>query len=325
MRARSVLFWLVVAGFLALAGMLTVLRLVQADGGWWIRGVAFTPLAVPLYAAALVLIVARRVVGGLRGTVLVVLPIAGLVLHSFWLAPLFTGANPPPAAGAEPVIVMTANLSVGRGDGSVVLREASRRGVDLLAVEEITPGALALMEESGLADLFPYREGETGTGIEGTMLFSRTAIDDVVPLATSFGGFTATVVVGEEPLRIVVAHPPSPIGSTSGWRSDHRIVLEAARGVEADLVVGDLNASPDHKVMMDLADAGWRDSVELANDGWLPTWPADGVEPVSDLPSPRLVQIDHVLLGDRWAAVDNDVVVFGGSDHAALVAVVAPK
>ncbi|MBA3783812.1 MAG: hypothetical protein H0X12_18440 [Nocardioides sp.] len=95
--------------------------------------------------------------------------------------------------------------------------------------------------------------------------------------------------------------------------------------MSADLVVGDLNASPDHKVMMELADAGWRDSVELANDGWLPTWPADGVEPVSDLPSPRLVQIDHVLLGDRWAAVDNDVVVFGGSDHAALVAVVAPK
>ncbi len=325
MRARSILFWLAVAAFLVPAGLLTVLRVVQAEGGWWIRGVAFTPLAVPLYAVAVALILARRVLGGRRGTLLVLLPIAGLVLHTIWLAPLFTGANPTPAAGAEPVTVMTANLSEGRGDGPRVLREASRRGADLLAVEEITPDALALMDESGLAELFPYRVGEPRTGVKGTMLFSRTAIDDVVPIATAFGAFTATVVVGAEPLRVVVAHPHPPIGSAVLWRDDHRTVLEAARGVGADLVVGDLNATPDHQVMMAWADAGWRDSVELANDGWLPTWPADGVEPVSDLPSPRLVQIDHVLLADRWAALDNHVVDLGGSDHAGLVAVVAAR
>ncbi|WP_426243898.1 endonuclease/exonuclease/phosphatase family protein [Nocardioides sp. LHG3406-4] len=323
MRARAVLFWLVVAGFLGPAMVLTLLRLVQADGGWWVRGVAFTPLALPAYAVALVLLVLRGVAGGRRGTALVLVPLAGLALHAYWLAPLYLGANPPPAAGAEPLTVMTANLNGGHADSASVVREAARRGADLLAVQEVTPDALALMEEAGADELFGYRAGETGTGAEGTMLFSRTPVDDVVPLATGFSGFTASVTVGDEPLRIVVAHPRTPIDSTRGWREDLRLVLEAARTVDADLVVGDLNATRDHEPLLALGDAGWRDVGELANQGWQPTWPADGVEPVSDLPSPRLIAIDHVLVGGRLAAIGSDVVDFGGGDHAALVAEVA--
>ena len=325
MRARSILFWLVVAGLLVLALLLSVLRLVEPDGGWWVRGVAFTPLAVPLYAAALVLLVARRVVGGRRGTVLVVVPVAGLALHAIWLAPLFTGGNPPPAAGAERVTVMTANLMRGQADGPRVLSEASRRGVDLLAVQEITDVSLAQLEESGLDEVFPYRAGETGSEVTGTMLFSRTPIDDVVPIATTMTSFTASVELDGGAWQVAVVHPAPPIDSISDWREDHALVLDAVREMEADLMLGDFNASPDNEPMLELADAGWRDVVELANEGWRPTWPADGVEPVSDLPSPRLVQVDHVLVGKRIAAIASDRVHIDGSDHSAVVAEVAAK
>ncbi len=325
MRARSILFWLVVAGFLVLALLLTALRLLELDGGWWVRGVAFTPLAIPLYAVALVLLVARRVVGGRRGTVLVVLPVAGLALHAFWLAPLFTGGNPPPAANAERVTVMTANLLKGRADASQLLSEASRRGVDLLAVQEITDAALAQLEESGLDDVFPYRAGETGSEVTGTMLFSRTPVDDVVPIATTMTSFTATVELDGGTWQVAVVHPSPPINSIRDWHEDHALVLHAVREMGADLVLGDFNAGPDNEPMLELADAGWRDVVELANDGWRPTWPADGVEPVSDLPSPRLVQVDHVLVGRRIAAIGSDRVHIDGSDHAAVVAEVAAK
>ena len=325
MRARSVLLWLVVAGLLVPAVALTTLRLVQGDVGWFVRGVAFTPLAIPLYAAALVCLVVRRLLGGRRGTLLVVVPVVGLVVHVLWVAPLYAGTNPPPAAGAARITVVTANLLRGQADVLHVLEEASDRDADLLAVQEVTDESLATMEEAGIEELFPFRAGETGWGIRGTMLFSRTPIDDVVPLATTMTSFTASVELDAAPWTVAVVHPAAPINSSGDWRRDHAAVLEAVQGVDADLVLGDFNASPDHEPMLALADAGWRDVAELANAGWQPTWPADGVEPVTDLPSPRLVRIDHVLVGERVAALASSRLVVGGTDHAAVVAEVAAR
>jgi endonuclease/exonuclease/phosphatase family metal-dependent hydrolase len=302
-----------------------VLRLVQADGGWFVRGVAFTPLAVPLYAAALVLLLARRLLGVRRGTLLLLLPVAGLVVHGVWLAPLFTGSTPPPAAGAPTVTVMTANLLRGEADAPGLLVEATRRDVDLLAVQEITVEALALLEAAGVDEVFPHRAGETGTAVTGTMLFSRTPVDDVVPVATRLTSLTANVELDGTSWAVAVVHPSAPIDSIGDWRRDHALVLEAAEGIDADLVLGDFNASPDHEPMLALADAGWRDVVELANEGWQPTWPADGVEPVTDLPSPRLVDIDHVLVGERIAALGSQRVRVDGTDHSAVVAQVAAR
>ena len=318
-------FWLAVGCLLLLALVLTLLRLLELDGGWWVRGVAFTPLAVPLYAAALVLLVGRRLVGGRPGTALVLLPLAGLALHAVWLAPLFTGANPPPAADAETVTVMTANLLRGQADVAGLVAEASRREVDLLAVEEVTDEALAKMVAAGVDEVFAYRGGRSGYGVRGTMLFSRTPVDDVVPIATAMTSFTATVELDAGPWRVAVVHPRPPYDSTDEWHQDHALVFEAVQDLDADLVIGDFNAGPDHEPMLRLAGAGWRDVAEVANEGWQPTWPADGVEPVTDLPSPRLVQIDHVLVGRRIAALGSERVRIGGSDHSAVVARVAAK
>lgn len=325
MRARSVVLWLVVAGLLLPAVALTVLRLVQGDGGWFVRGVAFTPVALPLYAAALLLLVARRLLGGRRGTVVAVVPLVGLVLHALWVAPYLTGSNPPPSAGSATVTVMTANLLRGEADVLQLLAEASERDADLLAVQEVTDEALALLEQGGVEELFPYRAGETGNDITGTMVLSRTPVADVVPLATRMTSFTATVELDGAPWAVAVVHPAPPLGSADTWRREHAVVLEAVRAVDADLVLGDFNAAPDHEPMLALADAGWRDVAELANEGWQPTWPADGVEPVSDLPSPRLVQIDHVLVGERIAAVGSARVELAGTDHATVVAEVAAR
>jgi hypothetical protein len=64
---------------------------------------------------------------------------------------------------------------------------------------------------------------------------------------------------------------------------------------------------------------------ELANDGWQPTWPAYGVIDVAGVELPRVVQIDHVLVGPRLAAIESRTLAIPGTDHRALVAEVAPK
>ncbi len=84
-----------------------------------------------------------------------------------------------------------------------------------------------------------------------------------------------------------------------------------------------MNATPDHDVMRNLDDAGFRDASEAANEGWQPTWPANHVGILPLLPP--LIHIDHVLLGDSMASLGTHTVDIDGTDHLALVATVARR
>jgi hypothetical protein len=74
-----------------------------------------------------------------------------------------------------------------------------------------------------------------------------------------------------------------------------------------------------------LADDGYRDVGELANQGWQPTWPSSGDVSLLGVPLPSLTQIDHVLVGPRLAAIGMHTREIPGSEHRAVVAEVAPK
>ncbi len=121
-------------------------------------------------------------------------------------------------------------------------------------------------------------------------------------------------------LELVAAHAYPPTHPAQ-WRADLAVVRSAAAG--ADLVVGDLNATLDHRPLQRILDAGLRDAAELTDAGWQPTWPANGDFRLVGIPLPPLVAIDHVLVGSRLAALATRTVTLDGSDHRALVAEVA--
>jgi len=100
-------------------------------------------------------------------------------------------------------------------------------------------------------------------------------------------------------------------------------ILQQAEADHADLIVGDMNATPDHDVMRRLDDAGYRDAGEVSNEGWQPTWPANHVGILPSLPP--LVRIDHVLIADSMASLGTKTVDIDGTDHLALVATVARR
>ncbi|MFC6343354.1 endonuclease/exonuclease/phosphatase family protein, partial [Nocardioides hankookensis] len=224
---------------------------------------------------------------------------------------------PPAADGATPVVVMTANLRLGEADGIEVVGAATEAHVDLLVVEEVTPAVLADMDRAGLKELLPYRVGLPGTMATGTMAFATTPLTDGTRLSTPLGSWSFTM--GD--LRVLAVHPTYPVDA-SGWAHDQQVVRDAVADDEPDVVVGDFNATVDHQPLRDLADLGYRDVGELANDGWHPTWPASGAFDLLGLP---LAQIDHVLLGDRLAALGMHTVGIPGSDHRGVVATVARK
>lgn len=321
MGRRTTGLWLVAAGLLLPGLVLTTTRAFEPGGSRWVRLEAFTPLGLVCYALALLLLSGgflhrrqpTRAVGA-------ALALAGLAVHAWWFAPLVSGANPPAAEDAETLTVMTANLYVGEGDGLALVAAASQEDVDLLVVQEITVGLLAAMESGGLEDLFPHRAGEPAEGGGGTMVFAREPLGDARRLDTTWGGWEVTL----GSLTVLGVHPISPV-QVSEWRRDHAAVLEAAVASDADLVVGDLNATTDHEPLRRLADEGYRSATELANEGWQPTWPVHGRTSLWGLPLPHLVQIDHVLVGPSLAALGTHTLDIPGTDHRALVAEVALK
>ncbi|MFC7495918.1 MULTISPECIES: endonuclease/exonuclease/phosphatase family protein [unclassified Nocardioides] len=320
MRARVGVFWAVTALVLVPALAITVARLTDPGFRSGIALVAFTPLALPLYTVVLVLAGARLVV--LRRWRAAALPVAlvaaaGLVLHGWWYAPQLSGANPPAAEGADPLVVMTANLRLGEADGVEVVRTASEQDVDLLVMEEVTLAVLADMERAGLDDLFPHRVGEPGVLATGTMAFARTELTDAERLPMALGSWSFRW----DDLQVLAVHPTYPVDA-AGWRRDQATLVDEVTDRDPDLVVGDFNATADHASMRTLADRGYRDVGELANAGWHPTWPDGGEYAVIPV---ALAQIDHVLLGPRLAAIGVETADVPGSDHRAVVATLAAK
>lgn len=328
---RRLAFWLVAAGLALPAVPLTLNRLIDADAGPAVRMMSFTPLATPWYVAD-VLLVGTALAAGWAGPRRVVAPVlavlvAGLGLHVWWLAPQFTGDNVAPADGATPLVVMTTNFFAGDADAAEVVRVAEARDVGLLVVNEITFGTLAQLEGAGIDDLLPHRIGEPNGAVDGTMVFSREPLGEPTRLATVFQSWQVTVGEGDDALTLLAVHPTAPVppAGASTWRAEHATLLAAAQESEAELVLGDMNASSDHTTMRAWRNAGYRDSLELVNAGWSPTWPSNGITPAPGVHPPALIQIDHVLVGSALAVTESSTVEVPGSDHRAVLATIAPR
>lgn len=277
---------------------------------------AFAPWAVPLYLLVLVLaggLLLRRATRwpGRRPVAVAAVPVAALlVLHLGWAAPAVVGSRPADARADGPV-VMTSNLRFGQGDPQEVVDAAVEHDVDVLVLEEVTPAALAALEDAGLADRFPYRAGRARPGALGTIALSRTQITDPVRVGTEMGSWAFTTAG----LRVMAVHPAYPLDVD--WGSELGLLRDAVTELRPDVVAGDFNASRDHAPMRAILATGLADAADLANAGWQPTWPTGGYD---GLPLPATVAIDHVLVGRALTATSTTTVAIDGSDHRALVA-----
>lgn len=327
MRWRNLLFFLLLAALVLPALALTFLRAFQPGGDVGVRLVSFTPWALPAYLLALLVVLVRVVAtrgnGSRLWTGCAVALLVGVGAHAWWLGPQYLGEAPSAAAEAQPLTVMNLNIQGGQADPPRVVQLAAENRVEVLVLSEITGDALAQLERYGLGQAFPYRVGRPA-GLEGTMVFSVHRLARPRQLPTGFDGWSVDVVAPQGVARVYGVHVRSPSVSITGWGKDlaalDRLLEEDP---ELDLVVGDLNATPDHEALRRLLDHGWRSAAEATNEGWDPTWPDHGQRSFLLLPLPRMVQIDHVLLAPSMAPLSTTTTSVKDSDHRAVLAEVA--
>ncbi|NTV39963.1 MAG: endonuclease/exonuclease/phosphatase family protein [Demequinaceae bacterium] len=272
--------------------------------------VALTPWTLWIAAASLAVALIARATGAASMAVVMLLAV-GLVL-----APIFVPTNP--SGGDHTVLtVATLNLRFGQADAEAVVRLVEDRGVDVLAVQELTPAAADALGAAGLATLLPYSVTDPRVGYTGTGLYSRTPIEDPQRIR----GFSSAAVAGTIPsqgggLRIVAVHPAAPgLVNHAAWSADLDTLASLAEDTGGPLMVaGDLNATLNHAGVRRLERGGLVDAADQAGAGFLPTFPSEG------FPMP-LAALDHVLVRYTALVADEvDTFTVPGTDHRCLVA-----
>jgi endonuclease/exonuclease/phosphatase (EEP) superfamily protein YafD len=300
-----------------------------------------------LLAGALVLLVAVRLLGAERGTVLVLLVgalpltllwaypvlLAAAALRQRWLtlvagglvaahllviAPALGAAELPAGARDAPRLrVVTANLYVLNHDPAAAGRALRAAAPDVLVVPELDAAGLAGLDAAGLLADLPHVVVDQDGGEESVGLLSRLPLRDVdVRRVAGRRLPRATVGVGGADVRVLAAHPLPPLSVLEDlWRRSLADLAAETRAVELPTVVaGDLNADRHHAAFRDLLTAGLRDAHDERGRGLARTWPAA-------LP---LLHLDHVLVRDgegaELAVLDVRELEVPGSDHLAVIA-----
>ncbi|GAA4864819.1 endonuclease/exonuclease/phosphatase family protein [Actinomycetospora straminea] len=285
---------------------------------------ALRPALTVLVAALLVLLALRRWwrpgvrrPGGavaLAGVAVVVALAAGIVVPR-------AVAAPEPPAGGIPLTVLALNAFQGFADVDAVAALVRRERPDLVVLteagERFRARIAALVPEyrswtnvparaldvRGITVLAAPRAGDVAFRTISDPPGSPT--DTRYPWAEVTGGILGPVRLGAVH---VVSITPRWIGY---WPGELALLARWCAGAGPALVVGDLNATPDHSAFR-TGTAGCADAATERGASLTGTWPAG---------APRALgaQIDHVLTRHGPRARDVAVLDVPGTDHRALL------
>ncbi|MBN8866643.1 MAG: endonuclease/exonuclease/phosphatase family protein [Solirubrobacterales bacterium] len=279
----------------------------------WERGfplvqlMAYTPyvLVLSMFALLFVVLCRRWLAAGFL--------LIGVLALALAVLPREIG-GPEEVPGGQPVRILSLNLGRGYAHADEVAELARVRDADLVAVQEITPEAVAKLDHAGFSVLYPHRVLLPAPQASGGGIYSRWPLRDLGRLEGEFNQPRAGVVVpGALPIELDSVHPMAPTTpSNTGQWADEYDTMPAAGTTDLPLVLaGDFNATLDHAKLRDLIDTGYRDAAEVYGSGLVTTWP-------SRLEWPPPVTIDHVLAERGISVAEYDVERVAGTDHRAI-------
>jgi endonuclease/exonuclease/phosphatase (EEP) superfamily protein YafD len=224
-------------------------------------------------------------------------------------------------AGDPVLTILTANLWCGRGDPAVIVALVRCHSVDVVALQELTPSAMAALGTAGLDALLPHRIAAPAPDWEGAGLWSRYPLreQEVSRRGTLYRASAVIAVTGtahdaDPRITSVHVHAPWP-GPAAPWVDQlAELGRDFAIRTRPTVVAGDFNATHGH--------ASFRLVLRQCTDVAATAWPWRSPTYPQHLSIPALICIDHVLLGDLTAtAVSTHAVP--GADHRAVIASVA--
>ncbi len=234
-----------------------------------------------------------------------------LLLAAAPLLPRQLGGEQALADDATPLRVATLNMFFGSADADQVVALATQ--VEVLALVEVTQEGITRLTEAGLAQVMPYRTVDLRPDAGGTGIWSRYPLvaGDVLDSVYAMPSAAVTVPGVAEPVSVRAVHPVPPTGGDARTWAEELDAIATAPPV--DVLLGDFNATLDHRALRRLIGSGYVDVADALGKGFATTWPTMGV------PLPGIT-IDHVLVGGRAQPLSLEVRDVDGTDHRALVA-----
>ena len=200
------------------------------------RLAALAPLATPVAFAGI------AVAAAASWWLALLLSVPALILLAWQLPPARrTGGEtapvpeqlPDPAPGALTLRVLTLNVLGGSADPAAVVRAVGRHRVDVLVVQELTPGMLHRLADAGLDTLLPYCHPDPRTGSNGTGLWARWPLDPLppVPGLVSAAPRARIQPVDGWPVTVTGVHPRPPVGrNVRRWQRELATIRLNAAG-----------------------------------------------------------------------------------------------
>jgi endonuclease/exonuclease/phosphatase (EEP) superfamily protein YafD len=215
--------------------------------------------------------------------------------------------------------VAFANVWRSNTDVEAVLTELAAGEHDVVGLAEVTEQHLDAIEAVLPPSTYPWRriEPDGPDGSRGLALVSRFPMEQVGKWWTQgHPQLDATLLVpGALPFRLLVVHTWGPVGRNIGlWRAQFAEVAARAAG-ERTVIIGDFNATLQHRSFTRLVGTRWSVVGTRAFGGWRATWPANRPW------RPALFRIDHILAGPEISVRSGRAWRARGSDHRPVSAV----
>jgi endonuclease/exonuclease/phosphatase (EEP) superfamily protein YafD len=229
---------------------------------------------------------------------------------------------PDPAPGALTLRVLSLNVWKGRADPAAVVRAIERHQVDVLVVQELTPGMVRRLSEAGIGTLLPHCHLDPRPKASGTGLWARWPLTPLPPVPGMVAAAPRALIqpVDGWPVTVTGVHPKAPMRhNVRRWQQELAAIRSTLVNSDGPQVVaGDFNASRDHRPFRDLLNAGFLDCADAARRRSWPgfTWPAGRW-------IPSVMRLDHVLVscGSATVSASRNILV-PGTDHRGVLAVI---
>jgi endonuclease/exonuclease/phosphatase (EEP) superfamily protein YafD len=303
-------FLLVVAALLFTG--VALLRLLEIDGD----RAAVVAFALMPYLTVLGVVLSLLALRGRRWAVAIVVSVLSIVLVAA-VAPRAFPDSRPIGVGTT-VRVLALNTRLGEADAASVVAAVRGGGVDVLALQELTPRAVSALDAAGLDAELRFRAFRPDAGPRGSGIASRFPLSELsLTPPSTFTQVAAEVTLPSGDLvQVVSVHvdPPVHAAGPEQWQRELAGLPDTEPRTPPRVLAGDFNGTLDHAaVRRVLAGGGYADAADEVGEGLVNTWPADRR-------LPPLVALDHVLV-DRRCPVDAfRAIDVPGTDHRAVLA-----